>query len=272
MGSKDKKNKKDKDGQSIKMQRLKYDQRQREVSGGRAPSDPSSSDSETAQIRDTAAQNVDRPQFQAQDDGQSAQWVPNQSGPNTVTYDPTYSYYPQSGTPGYTAQATFDHEMHHEDANNVYQHPVDRDLYGANFHLPGTDADAPELRASYARQADTISANWDEVRSASTRDTGIQNTPGWADYVDRRVEYVQATPHQHNESVAAEMIGTLNSAGLQGPVNNQVRAIYNEASHRRVAGGEVARVPPVESATSTRTSAYTNVEAKGKGKEPARRK
>ncbi|MFI6130255.1 hypothetical protein [Micromonospora sp. NPDC051141] len=267
MGKKDKKHD---GGESIKMSRLKYEQRRREVSGGRASSSPSSSDSETARIRDTAAQNVGGVRFQAQDDGQSAQWGPSQSGPNTVSYDPNYSYYPQSGTPGYTAQATFDHEMHHEDANNVYQHPVDRDLYAANFHLPGTDANAPALGQSYARQADTIVANWDEVRSASARDAGIQNTPGWADYVDRRVDYVQATPHQHNESVAAEMIGTLNSAGLQGPVNNQVRAIYNEASHRRVAGGEVARIGPVESATSTRTSAYTNTEAKSKGPAPTK--
>ncbi|WP_431935593.1 hypothetical protein [Micromonospora sp. RP3T] len=267
MGKKDKKHD---GGESIKMSRLKYEQRRREVSGGRAPSDPSSSDSETSRIRDTAAQNVGGVQFQQQDDGQSARWGASQSGPSTITYDPTYPYYPQSGTPGYTAQATLDHELHHEDANNVYQHPVDRDLYGANFHLPGTDAEAPALRESYSRQADTISANWDEVRSASTRDAGIQNNPGWPEYVDRRVDYVHASPNQHNESVAAEMIGTLNSAGLQGPVSNQVRAIYNEASARRVTGGEVARIGPVDSATSTRTSAFTNTEAKSKGPAPTK--
>ncbi|MFI2709267.1 hypothetical protein ACH495_03925 [Micromonospora sp. NPDC018662] len=266
MGQKDKKHD---NGESIKMSRLAYKQRQREVSGGRSSSSPSSSDSETARIRDTAAQNVGGVRFQAQQDGQSAQWVPNASGPNTVTYDPTYSYYPQSGTPGYTARATFDHEMHHEDANNVYQHPVDRDLYAANFHLPGNDANAPALGQSYGQQSDTISANWDEVRSASARDTGIQSSPGWPQYVEQRVQYVQATPHQHNESVAAEMIGTLNSAGLQGPVTNQLRAIYNEAFDRRVSGGDVQRIGPVQSAASTRTSAYTNTEAKGKGRAPA---
>ncbi|WP_089154412.1 hypothetical protein [Micromonospora sp. NBS 11-29] len=265
-----KKHKKHDDGQSIKMSRVEYDRRRREVSGGQAPSDPSSSDSETAQIRDTAAQNVGGVQFQQEDDGQSARWAPDQAGPSTITYDPAYSYYPQSGTPGYTAQATFDHEMHHEDAQNVYQHPVDRHLYGANFHLPGTDADAPEVAESYARQSDTITANWDEVRSAAARDRGIQRNAGWPEYIERRVVYVQSTPHQHNESVAAELIDTLNDAGLQGPVTNQLRAIYNEANARRLAGGEVARIGPVRATTSTRTSAFTNTDAKEKG--PARTK
>ncbi|MDG4803270.1 hypothetical protein [Micromonospora sp. WMMD980] len=103
------------------------------------------------------------------------------------------------------------------------------------------------------------------MRSASARDRGIQSDPRWSAYVEQRVQYVQATPHQHNESVAAEMIGTLNSARLQGPVTNQLRAIYNEASARRVSGGEVARIGPVQATASTRTSAYTNTEAKGKG-------
>ncbi|MDG4803271.1 hypothetical protein [Micromonospora sp. WMMD980] len=88
MGKKDKKHD---NGESVKMSRVEYERRLREVSGGRASSSRSSSDSETSRIRDTAAQNVGGVQFQAQNDGQSAQWAPGQAGSGTITYDPNYS-------------------------------------------------------------------------------------------------------------------------------------------------------------------------------------
>jgi hypothetical protein len=240
------------------MTRLEYE-RQRRAIQPTGNSSPSSSDSETNAIRDVAAQNVGNVTFQQQNNGQSALWAPQQSGTSAINYDPQYQYYPQSGTPGYTARATLDHELHHEDADRQYQHPQDNDLRAVNFHLPGQNVEAPALAASFDRQATTIERNWARVGEAAAADPAIRNNPQWAQYVQNRLEYVRASPHQHNESVAAEMVTTLNRGGLGGSqVANQVRAIYTEANARRSLGGEVRDVDRVVGSSSNRTSSWSN--------------
>ncbi|WP_204031936.1 hypothetical protein [Micromonospora qiuiae] len=252
--------KKDRDKNDIKMSRLTYERRLRQINGGREPASQSSSDSDEADLRDATAMRMGDVQFVELADGQAAHWSSTGPGqPNQVTYDPNYPY-AAPGQPGLTAQGSLNHEVGgHEHADQVYQHPDDPDLRAVNMHLPGNDADDPALSASFQQQTDTIVENWNEVRNAIGRDSSIHAHADWARYVDTRVEYAQATAHVHNESVAGDTLDSLGRARLaDGPVGNQLRAILQEASIRQQHGGEVQRIGPVVSSSSTRTSSYRN--------------
>ncbi|MBQ1049936.1 hypothetical protein KBX50_15870 [Micromonospora sp. C51] len=260
------------DPRDIKMSRISYEQRVRELNGGRRQSPQSSSDSDEAELRDRTAQNLDRVQFSEANDGQSAQWHATPHGqPNEVTYDPSYPY-AQPGQPGLTAAGSLDHEVgDHEFADRTYQHPDDRDLRATNMHLPGDDVESAELQASYQRQTQTIHENWDEVRNAVPRDRPIARDQAWTDYVNGRVDYAQANPHVHNESVSGDLLGSLRQARLaDGPVGNQLRAISQEASVRHQHGGEVQRIGPVVGTSSTRMSAYGNNLAGSSGQQKSK--
>ncbi|NLU77203.1 hypothetical protein HCA58_02100 [Micromonospora sp. HNM0581] len=238
------------------------------MNGRRRQSPQSSSDSDEAELRDLTAQNLHRVQFRAVNNGQSAQWRATPHGqPNVVIYDPTFSY-AQPGQPGLTASSSLAHEVGgHEVADLTFQHPDHAALRATNLHLPGDDVDSPALHDSYRRQSRTIHENWEEVRDAIPGDTSIAQNQGWADYVNARVDYAQANPQVHNESVAGDTLDALRRSQLaDGPVGNQLRAISREASVRRQLGGEVARVERVQGTSSTRMPAYVNTLAGPSGR------
>ncbi|MBX7265063.1 hypothetical protein KIF24_02640 [Micromonospora sp. Llam7] len=258
--------------EDIKMSRLSYERRVRELNGGEPRSSGSSSDSDGAELRDQTAQNLDRVRFSEAGNGQSAQWHATPHGqPNEVTYDPSFSY-AQPGQPGLTADGSLDHEVGgHEFADRTYQHPDDRDLRGTNMHLPGNDVASEELLASYQRQTQTITENWNEVRDAVPRDRPIARSQDWTNHVNDRIDYVQASPNVHNESVSGDLLNSLRQARLaDGPVGNQLRAISQEASVRQQQGGEVQRIGPVQSSSSTRMSAYGNNLAGASGQQKSK--
>jgi hypothetical protein len=271
----------------IKMQRLAYERRLRDVRGNQGGnSSPDSSDSETTRVRDTAAQHLNQVDFRAMDNGQSAQWVGTAAGqPNQMLYDPSYAYNTPGGAPNYTAQAVLGHEMQHQADDATYVHVDHPDLRGVNFHLPGSSIESPRLGDSMRRQSAQVLENWQVVadlvggdaRDPDSRvrpDPTIAANPAWRAHLDSRVQYTMATPHQHNDSVAGELIQTLNANNLGGTqVANQVRAIYNEAYGRRMNGsGEVQAVGQVAGSRSARQPAFSNSLASSSGKKKAPKK
>jgi hypothetical protein len=236
------------------MSRIGYNNQVSAVGGGRRNSNGSSEDSDTATMRDESAMQMPYVQHRSNATGQSATWSATSTG-SYVDYDPSYPY----SSSGLTADGTYAHELHHEQAYTGYSHPQDPDLSAVNFNLPGASADDPALAASFGAQSTVVDQNYETLRQMVNNDPR-SFPPGSQLYnhVIGRIDYAQATPHQHNESVAVDLYSTLNQSGLSNSqAGRQVAAIYAEARNRRLTGGQTV-APVGASSHRTRTSAHGN--------------
>ncbi|HWL34896.1 MAG TPA: hypothetical protein VNQ77_01760 [Frankiaceae bacterium] len=119
------------------------------------------------------------------------------------------------------------------------------ELWAANMHLPmpalGSGGESAQA-ASYRRQKAVIERNWADLRTLFEGEEDQFTAPQLA-HVTRRLDYAEASAHQHNETVLGDLMYWLAANGHAATRTYRFAArMLREANDRRARPGTEARV------------------------------
>ncbi|MBP0458861.1 hypothetical protein [Streptomyces montanisoli] len=218
--------------EEIELRRSRLDRANAQAGGARLPR-TSSNDSHLAELQDEAEQHLEGVPLTPQSNGQPAQAHHSANGYG-ITFDPAYTGDGTVDGPHF-ATASMLHEVQHIATDRRYRRPSDPDhaLSFHNFHYPtqgGVDGDP--LRESMVRQQNHADGNLEEVRDVVARDRRLSDQ--MREHLLGRLDYAQAAPQVHYDTVLADMLQYMHSLGFGSTDSFQaVRRLSREAYQRR---------------------------------------
>jgi hypothetical protein len=230
------------------MQRLGYNRYAAAASGSypMSRSSSGSGDSHLYDLQDEAAAAMAFATPVEMHDGQAAQTRYVGPGRYEITYDPDYVH-PHPVHQGNYARASAMHEAMHVAVDRSYRTPDHPDYRFMNMNLPADGAGA-----SVGPQLATIDSNLETLRNIALRDRGLSSMS--RGHVLQRLDYAQAQPHVHYDTVLTDVVNYLSDEGERGTdTYREARVLSQEAFNRRHISNGPHDVQPYQQAAQMRS-------------------